>query len=72
MSTDPALPALAGCLARVVGPEHVLADPAVVESYVRDRTEAEMGAMPAVERALDPGGRLGHALLPSDGARRPG
>jgi hypothetical protein len=28
--------------------------------------------MAAVKRALDPGNRLGRALLPPDGARRPG
>ncbi|SNR55605.1 FAD-binding oxidoreductase [Blastococcus mobilis] len=37
-----------------------------------NRTGDEVAAMLAVKRALDPDGRLGRALLPFDGARRPG
>ena len=36
-----------------------------------NRTADEVAAMLAVKRALDPDGRLGRALLPFDGARRP-
>ncbi|SDX75183.1 FAD linked oxidases, C-terminal domain [Modestobacter sp. DSM 44400] len=37
-----------------------------------NRTADEIGAMVAVKRALDPAGRLGRALLPVAGDRRPG
>jgi FAD/FMN-containing dehydrogenase len=35
------------------------------------RTADELAAMTALKRALDPGGRLGRALLPAPGDRRP-
>jgi hypothetical protein len=118
VTAAPTAQALAERLARLVGPEHVLVDPAVVEGYVRDWTgrwrgdcalvvrpgdetetaavlaevEADgarvvvqggntglvagavdvVAAMPAFEQAPDPYGRLDRALLPCDGARRPG
>jgi FAD/FMN-containing dehydrogenase len=37
-----------------------------------NRTDDEVAAMVAVKRALDPDNRLGRAVLPVDGARRPG
>ncbi len=61
--------ALAERLAAVVGPDHVLTDPALTAAGVRSADE--LAAMTAVKQALDPGGRLGRALLPFDGARRP-
>jgi FAD/FMN-containing dehydrogenase len=84
VSTGPATQPLRERLGRAVGPDHVLTDPALVEGYVRDwtgrwrgdcalvvRPGDEVAAMLAVKRALDPDGRLGGALLPFDGARRP-
>jgi FAD/FMN-containing dehydrogenase len=84
VSTGPATQPLRERLGRAVGPDHVLTDPALVEGHVRDwtgrwrgacalvvRPGDEVAAMLAVKRALDPDGRLGRALLPFDGARRP-
>jgi FAD/FMN-containing dehydrogenase len=53
VSTDPATQPLRERLARVVGPDHVLTDPALVEGYVRDWTGRWRGACALVVRPGD-------------------